>query len=53
MVFELPVLRLLQVVSPAFLLRNSRYAVLALTIVGAVITPMQDVVNLLLLPVPK
>lgn len=55
-VFELPVLlfllTLLHVVSPSFLLRNSRYAVLALTILAAVITPTQDLVNLMLLLVP-
>jgi sec-independent protein translocase protein TatC len=55
-VFELPVLlfllTLLHVVSPSFLLRNSRYAILALTILAAVITPTQDLVNLMLLLVP-
>jgi sec-independent protein translocase protein TatC len=55
-VFELPVLlfllTLLHIVSPAFLLINSRYAVLALTIVAAVISPTQDVINLMVLLVP-
>jgi len=55
-VFELPVLlfllTLLHVVSPSFLLSNSRYAVLVLTIVAAVISPTQDVVNLIVLLVP-
>ncbi len=55
-VFELPVLlfllTLLHIVSPAFLLRNSRYAILVLTIIAAAITPTQDVVNLMLLLVP-
>jgi sec-independent protein translocase protein TatC len=55
-VFELPVilflLTLLHVVSPAFLLINSRYAVLALTIIAAVISPTQDVINLMVLLVP-
>jgi sec-independent protein translocase protein TatC len=55
-VFELPVLlfllTLLHIVSPAFLLINSRYAVLALTIVAAVISPTQDIVNLMVLLVP-
>jgi sec-independent protein translocase protein TatC len=55
-VFELPVLlfllTLLHIVSPAFLLINSRYAVLALTIIAAVISPTQDVVNLMVLLVP-
>ena len=44
--------RLLHIVSPAFLLRNSRYAILVLTIIAAAITPTQDVVNLMLLLVP-
>jgi sec-independent protein translocase protein TatC len=55
-VFELPVmlflLTLLHIASPSFLLRNSRYAILGLTIVAAVITPTQDVVNLTLLLLP-
>ena len=55
-VFELPVLlfllTLLHIVSPAFLLVNSRYAILALTIVAAVISPTQDVINLMVLLVP-
>ena len=55
-VFELPVLlfllTLLHVVSPSFLLRHSRYAILGLTILAAVITPTQDFVNLMLLLVP-
>ena len=40
-------LTLLRVVSPAFLLSRSRYAVLGLT--AAVLTPTQDVVNLTVL----
>ena len=55
-VFELPVLlfllRLLHIVSPAFLMSNSRYAVLALTLIAAVISPTQDVINLMVLLVP-
>jgi sec-independent protein translocase protein TatC len=55
-VFELPVLlfllTLLHVVSPSFLLRHSRYAILGLTILAAFITPTQDLVNLMLLLVP-
>ena len=55
-VFELPVLlfllTLLHIVSPAFLLINSRYAVLALTLIAAVISPTQDVINLMVLLVP-
>jgi sec-independent protein translocase protein TatC len=55
-VFELPImlflLTLLHVASPSFLLRNSRYAIVGLTILAAVITPTQDVFNLTLLLVP-
>jgi sec-independent protein translocase protein TatC len=55
-VFELPVLlfllTLLHIVSPAFLLSHSRYAVLGLTIVAAIISPTQDAVNLMVLLVP-
>jgi len=55
-VFELPVLlfllTLLHIVSPAFLMRNSRYAVLALTVIAAVVSPTQDVINLMVLLVP-
>ncbi|HTX35848.1 MAG TPA: twin-arginine translocase subunit TatC [Bryobacteraceae bacterium] len=56
MVFELPVLLFLltalHVVSPGFLLRQSRYFILGITIVAAIITPTQDAVNLGLLVVP-
>ena len=45
-------LALLHIVSPAFLMRNSRYAVLALTLIAAVISPTQDVINLMVLLVP-
>jgi len=54
--FELPVLlfvlTLLHIVSPSFLLRNCRYAILGLTVIAAVISPTQDVVNLALIVVP-
>jgi sec-independent protein translocase protein TatC len=56
LVFELPVLifflTLLHVVSPAFLLRHSRYAILIITIIAAVITPTPDVFNLMLFTIP-
>jgi sec-independent protein translocase protein TatC len=56
MVFELPVLLFLltalHIVTPRFLLRHSRYFILGITIVAAVITPTQDAVNLGLLVVP-
>ena len=56
LVFELPVLifflTLLRVVSPRFLFRNSRYAILGIVILAAVITPTPDVFNLMIFAVP-
>ncbi len=56
LVFELPVLifflTLLRIVTPGFLLRNARYAILIIVIVAAIITPTPDVVNLMLFAVP-
>lgn len=55
-VFEMPVLilflALLGIVTPGFLLRNFRYAVLVITMVAALITPTTDVTNLVLFAVP-
>ncbi len=55
-VFELPVLifflSLLRIVTPGFLIRNSRYAILIIVIIAAVITPTPDVINLMLISVP-
>lgn len=55
-VFELPVLifflTLLRIASPRFLIRNSRYAVLAIVVMAAVITPTPDVFNLMIFSVP-
>ena len=55
-VFQLPVLILvlarLGVVTPGFLLRNLKFAVLASFIVSAVITPSTDVVNQTMLAIP-
>jgi sec-independent protein translocase protein TatC len=55
-VFELPVLifflTLLRIVTPSFLLRHSRYAILIIFIIAAVITPTPDVVNLMLFAMP-
>jgi sec-independent protein translocase protein TatC len=55
-VFELPILifflTLLRIASPRFLFANSRYAVLAIVILAAVITPTPDIVNLMLFSVP-
>jgi sec-independent protein translocase protein TatC len=55
-VFEIPVmiflLTLIRVVSPSFLVRHSRYAILIIVIVAAVITPTGDVFNLSLFATP-
>jgi sec-independent protein translocase protein TatC len=55
-VFEIPVLlfllTLIHVASPAFLVRHSRYAILAIVIIAAVITPTGDVFNLALFATP-
>jgi sec-independent protein translocase protein TatC len=54
--FELPVLifllTALHVVTPGFLLRNSRYAILAIFLLAAVVTPSTDVFNLMLFATP-
>jgi sec-independent protein translocase protein TatC len=56
LVFELPVLIfflvLLRIVTPAFLVRNSRYAVLAIVVVASILTPTPDVFNLTMFAVP-
>ena len=56
LIFEMPILilllSLLHVVTPQFLLRNFRYAVLVITIVAAVVTPTTDVMNMLVFMVP-
>jgi sec-independent protein translocase protein TatC len=56
LVFEMPVLilflSLLGIVTPGFLLRNFRYAVLVITIIAAIITPTTDVTNLVIFAVP-
>ena len=55
-VFELPVviffLALLKIVSASFLIEHSRYAILIIVILAAVITPTPDVFNLMLFSVP-
>jgi sec-independent protein translocase protein TatC len=55
-IFELPVLlfllTLLRIASPSFLMNHSRYAILAIVILAAVITPTPDVFNLTLFAVP-
>jgi len=56
LVFELPVLifflTLIRVASPSFLIRNSRYAILAIVVLAAIITPTPDVFNLTMFAVP-
>ena len=54
--FELPVaiffLTLIHIASPSFLVRNSRYAILAIVIMAAIITPSPDAFNLAMFAVP-
>ncbi|MGI8960076.1 MAG: twin-arginine translocase subunit TatC [Bryobacteraceae bacterium] len=56
LVFEMPVLifflTLLRIASPRFLLRHSRYAILAITIIAAIVTPTPDVFNMMTFAVP-
>ena len=56
LVFELPILifflTLLRIVSPVFLLNHSRYAILAIFIIAAIVTPTPDVFNLMLFATP-
>jgi len=55
-VFELPIiiffLALLRIVTAKFLIENSRYAILIIVVVAALITPTPDVFNLMLFSVP-
>jgi sec-independent protein translocase protein TatC len=54
--FELPVLifflTLLRLASPSFLITHARYAIMAITILAAVITPSPDFLNMTLVAVP-
>ena len=56
LVFELPVLifflTLLHIVTPGFLVRHSRYAILIIFIIAAVVTPTPDVFNMMLFALP-
>jgi len=56
LVFELPVilffLILLRIVTPSFLIRNSRYAILAIFILAAIVTPTPDIFNLMMFATP-
>jgi sec-independent protein translocase protein TatC len=55
-IFEMPViiffLVLLRIATPKFLMEHSRYAILAIVIIAAIITPTPDVFNLMLFAVP-
>jgi sec-independent protein translocase protein TatC len=50
LIFEMPVLifflALMGIVSPRFLWDNSRYSILIIFIIAAIITPTQDIVNM-------
>ena len=56
LVFEMPILvfflTLLRITTPGFLMRNSRYAVLVIVVLAAIVTPTPDVFNLMLFSVP-
>jgi len=56
LIFEMPVLifflTLLHLASPRFLINHSRYAILGIVIIAAIVTPTPDVVNLMLFAVP-
>src|SRR5260221_4532833 len=56
LVFEMPVviffLTLLRIVTPKFLVSNSRYAILIIVIIAAIVTPTPDVFNMMLFAVP-
>jgi len=56
LVFELPIiiffLTLLRIVTPGFLIRHSRYAILIIFIIAAVVTPTPDVFNMMLFAIP-
>ena len=56
LVFEMPIiiffLTLLRLASPRFLLRHSRYAILAITVLAAIVTPTPDIFNMMLFAVP-
>lgn len=55
-VFELPILVffliLLRITTPAFLMANSRYAILGIVVLAAIVTPTPDVVNLMIFSLP-
>ncbi|MGA2133403.1 MAG: twin-arginine translocase subunit TatC [Bryobacteraceae bacterium] len=56
LVFEMPILifflTLLRIVSPRFLLNHSRYAILGIFIIAAIVTPTPDAFNMMLFATP-
>ncbi len=56
LIFELPILIffliLLRLATPGFLMRHSRYAILAITIIAAAVTPTNDVFTMMLFALP-
>ena len=56
LVFEMPViiffLTLLRLASPRFLLKHSRYAILGITVLAAVVTPTPDIFNMMIFAIP-
>jgi sec-independent protein translocase protein TatC len=56
LVFEMPVLifflTLLRIVTPKFLISHSRYAILGIFIIAAIVTPTPDAFNMLLFATP-
>jgi sec-independent protein translocase protein TatC len=55
-VFEIPILIffliMLRLTTPQFLIANSRYAILGIVVIAAVVTPTPDVVNLMIFSLP-
>jgi sec-independent protein translocase protein TatC len=56
LVFELPIviffLTLLKLASPRFLVRHSRYAILGIVVLAAIVTPTPDVINMMIFAIP-
>src|SRR5450755_365745 len=56
LVFEMPILifflTLLRIVTPAFLVKHSRYAILGIFIIAAIVTPTPDAFNMLMFALP-
>jgi sec-independent protein translocase protein TatC len=56
LIFELPVLvfflTLLRIVTPKFLMQHSRYAILGIVVLAAIVTPTPDALNMTLVAAP-